>query len=288
MKHRFFESAIWIFLIFALISPLWADAADSREMEKQIPLENAGKMETGIRKEKTRKEEEHRGTAHTRKFIRALEDYAEGRYQEAVNGFLSIAEDGVRNPRLYYNLGNACLKDKELGRAILWYERAKKMDKNDPDLCFNLDYALSLVKDEKEEAGSPFFRVLFFWNHLLSAETIQWTAILLNLVFWGLLAVNLYFQKPVIKTVNTLIFVLLAVFALTACYNYYDEHFHTRGVVLPEVLSVRSGPADDATELFVLHSGTKVEIEKELKNHCRIRFSKDKMGWVPEETIGKI
>ena len=91
--------------------------------------------------------------------------YKSGRYQEAVTAFKNLTDQGLTNPELFYNLGNAYLKNKDLGRAVLWYERAARLKGNDPDLKFNLAYARSLTKDVDSTRGPSLNKIFFFWKY---------------------------------------------------------------------------------------------------------------------------
>ncbi len=97
-------------------------------------------------------------------------------------------------------------------------------------------------------------------------------------------------RKQVIKTPAFLLYAVLTlglVFTATAGYNYYTGYAVDRGVILPEKVSVTAGLSDLSTELFVLHAGSRVEIEKQQKNFYRIRFG-DKIGWVKQKAVGLI
>ena len=61
-----------------------------------------------------------------------------------------------------------------------------------------------------------------------------------------------------------------------------------RGVIVSERVSVRSGFSEQSTELFVLHAGTVVRIERKADHHTLIQFSSDKIGWVPVDEIEPI
>lgn len=81
--------------------------------------------------------------------------YAEARYDDAIADYNALASQGIANEQLYYNLGNAYFKrgltnvdakgngfnNGELGRAILNYERALKIDPGMEDAQYNLDMA---------------------------------------------------------------------------------------------------------------------------------------------------
>jgi len=204
-----------------------------------------------------------------------------------VSVFSKIADSGVQNSRLFYNLGNAYLKKGDTGYAVLWYERALKLTPGDPDLKFNYAYALSQTKDEKEDKDLSIFRILFFWN-LLGAKAVQWAAIVLNLIFWLIITTRMILKKKLLRMPLRLLLLVTAVFTLTAVYNYYEAAYLREGIILSPEVSVRSGLTEGSTQLFVLHAGTKVRIEKESSGFFRIYFSEGKIGWIRSSDIGLI
>lgn len=229
------------------------------------------------------------GAAETaRTFLDGIKDYKEGRYAEAAAAFSRVADAGVRNGKLDYDLGNAYFKAGDIGRCILWYERALKRLPHDPDLKFNYEYALTFTRDQNAGKEPPLFRILFFWKFLLSRTQIQWAAILLNLLFWTLTAVQIIRGKKRYPIIRHVLLILALVFTLTAAYNDYDARFNREAVILPARVSIRSGLTDDATELFVLHAGTKVRIDREKDGYLRIAFSEGKIGWVKKADVGLI
>ena len=215
-----------------------------------------------------------------RTFLDGIKHYKEDRFAEAAAAFSSVADMGIKNGKLFYNIGNAYLKNGDIGNAILWYERSLKLLLHDPDLKFNYEYAQSLTKDEKGDKEFPLVRILFFWKYLLSQNWIQWSAICCNLIFWTLMTVRMFQRKFRFRTLGHVILTLGLVFTLTAVYNDYETDFTKEAVILPSRVSIRSGLTDDATELFVLHAGTKVKIDKEKDAYIRIFFSEGKIGWI--------
>lgn len=225
----------------------------------------------------------------TRAFLDGIQFYKEEKFAEAISAFSKIAESGVRNSKLFYNLGNAYLKNGDIGHAVLWYERALALTPDDPDLRFNYEYAISQVKDKKEDKDISVFRILFFWKHFLSAKAVQVTAIILNVIFWLIMIFRMVQKKGrILKGPGYLLFLLALIFTMTAFYNYYEAAYIRHAIILPSQVSVRSGLTDDSTELFVLHAGTKVKIEKEHKDFFRIYFSEGKIGWIRNDQLAVI
>ena len=228
------------------------------------------------------------GSESTRLFLDGLKAYQNGQYEKAIQKLSDVADGGVTNGKLFYNLGNAYLKNGDLGFAILWYERAKKIIPNDPDLKFNLDYARSLLKDMTEDKGNSIYRILFFWKHLLSAEVIKWAAIILNAVFWMTIMWGVMMKKRPPQIIPGIILIIALIFTATAMYDFYEHKFVKHAVVVSKQVAVRSGFSEDATELFVLHAGTKLKVEKQQDDFYRIYFSKGKIGWLAKSSVGII
>lgn len=59
-------------------------------------------------------------------------------------------------------------------------------------------------------------------------------------------------------------------------------------IVMTEKSDVLSSPNDGATQLFSLHSGTKVRQEKRWQGGRRSRCLMDEKGWIPTDAIERI
>ena len=215
-------------------------------------------------------------------FHKGIKNYNGGDFKAAVSAFSKIVDRGIVNGKLFYDLGNAYLKNNDIGHAILWYQRAFKLIPNDPDLKFNYNVALSRVKDMPPDNRHPILKIIFFWQYLLSRSAIQWLGVFLNTIFWIVLTLQLIFRKNTFKWVRSMILPVLMVILLTASFNYYDDTYNKQAAIIPPEISVRSGLSDDATELFVLHAGSQVHVDKEKDGFLKIRFSKDKIGWIKQ------
>ena len=217
--------------------------------------------------------------------------YEEGDYKRAIDEFSALASTGLVNGKLFYNLGNSYLKAGDIGRAILWYERAALLIPSDADLEFNLDYAHGLTKDQQEGRGLNIKRILFFWKYMLTDKTVQICAVSLNGTFWGLLLLQMFItrgRRSGVRRVSVVVGGLALIFALTAFYNYYESSVANEAIILPDEVVVRSGLVKDSTELFRLHAGSLVLLDRRQGEYARITFSKDMIGWIPVESVGVV
>ena len=80
-------------------------------------------------------------------FFEANRAYKNDQFQKAVDGYLKLIENGFENGHIYYNLGNAYYRIGDLGRAILFFERARLLIPRDDDLIFNLSHARNQTVD---------------------------------------------------------------------------------------------------------------------------------------------
>nr|WP_321396549.1 BatD family protein [uncultured Desulfobacter sp.] len=220
-------------------------------------------------------------------FVDAVRAYKAGDYAAAAAQFEAIAATRVKNPDLFYNTGNAYLKAKDLGRAILWYERAKKLAPSDPDLKFNLAYAQSLLKD-KREAGFSFADILYFWQGMVSLKWLQYTSITLSFCFFIWATLQKIRGRQIFSAAGIIIFLIFAATTLATGLEYNRINSDVKAVILAEQADVRSGTMDNATLLFDLHAGTRVHVLEKKENYMKIRFAKDKVGWVACSKVGII
>lgn len=212
-------------------------------------------------------------------FVDAVRAYKSGDYADAAAQFESIAKTRVNNPDLFYNTGNAYLKAKDIGRAILWYERAKKLSPADPDLKFNLAYAQSLLKDKKEPKFSV-ADILYFWQGLVSLRWLQYASITLSFCFFIWATVQKVRSRQIFSGIGIFICLLFAGTTLAAGLEYNRINSTQKAVILADQAGVRSGTMENATLLFDLHAGTRVRVLEKKDNYMKIRFAKDKVGWV--------
>jgi len=64
---------------------------------------------------------------------------------------------------------------------------------------------------------------------------------------------------------------------------------HTSGIITTPAVTVKSTPAENGNDLFVLHEGSKVEIlDSSLKEWCEVSIADGKVGWIPKKAFDLI
>lgn len=224
---------------------------------------------------------------------RANEAYVAGDFRTAADTYRLLLARGESSAKLYYNLGNACFKEERLGEAILCYRRALRLQPGNEDVRYNLGVAEARTKDTIEripELG------LATWvrsvRHPMGCTA--WSLLSLGLLaamfacgLFYLLSARLSLRKAgFCGMVAAAVLCLVAtLFALGARREILDC---SQAVVMASSVSVKSSPDRAATDLFVLHEGTAVEITDRLDDWCEIAIADGKRGWIEESKIETI
>ena len=214
--------------------------------------------------------------------------YREGEYEASRDTYLRIAAEGIRDARLFYNLGNACFKSSRLGEAIVWYERALQLEPRDADILANLRFARQVKRDrEPPGEGNPLAR---FAGAVYAFPTLDEVAVAFAATLFSVWALAcLRWLRP--RTEPVLMPLLAAsasawvIAALLLSSRIYTEESAEHAIVTAQEATARSGPAGDKTPVFVLHEGTKVRIDRDEDGWYLVRLSNGSGGWMRKDAV---
>lgn len=219
--------------------------------------------------------------------------YTKGEFAAAAEMYERILGEGLFSDKLYYNLANAYFRTGENTKAILFYNRALLIAPNDEDIRYNLAIAESQTKDSIEEVPEPFLK---HWTRTLrnSLDELTWT--ILSLVMAGLvLALVVTFLLAHSTGIRKGAFfgaaaaVLLCIVATSFAASQRRAMLNREeAIVMSTAASVKSSPDRAATDLFVLHEGTKVKIVGTLDRWSEVVIADGKKGWIESDKIERI
>lgn len=216
-----------------------------------------------------------------------VEAYSAGDYASARKDWEDVQATGLLSKDLYYNLGNACFKTGEIAPAILWYERALRLDPSDRDVRYNLEYARALTQDRIDGVPELFFRQwLRSLCYLLPSDAWAWLSLLLlALCTAGVLLFLLGGSAAQRRCgfFSAIACFLLALIAFASARRQQTEYRRQdQAVVMRPVSSVRSSPSEgNAKDLFILHEGTRVKIMDRVGDFADIELADGRQGWIP-------
>lgn len=211
--------------------------------------------------------------------------YAQGHYQQAARDYETLLQQGVSTV-IYYNLGNAYYRMDDMPHAVLNYERALLLSPGDADVRFNLQMARSKTVDKITPESEMFFVT---WYHMLVNFTSVdgWARMALCALAVAIFLALLYlFASPVWMRkagfFGALAMLLLFVVANIFAYAQKQSFVRRSGaIIMAPAVTVKSTPAKQGTDLFILHEGTRVEItDGTMRQWKRIRLADGKEGWI--------
>jgi len=226
-----------------------------------------------------------------RAFQEGISLYQEGRYEESLRAFERILESGYEAGPVYYNLGNCHFKRGEMGRAILYYERAARLLPGNADVQFNLGLVNQTIVDQFEVEDD--FFLIRLWRGLLDLFpkplllAIIGSFYLLTILF---VIASILTSRRGVRLVSRRLAVLGGILFVTAGLLFLARHLDEKGrieaVILADRTDVMSAPT--GTEVFVLHEGTKVRIDRRQGEWVEIILPDRKVGWVKAEVLDVI
>lgn len=232
-------------------------------------------------------------TAQTQELQKANGLYKQGDFQGAAMMYEDIAKTYGVAPELYYNTGNAYYKAGEIGRSILFYERALRLAPNYEDARANLDLAQTKVVDNIVQVP-PFF-VKRWIDLLIKSLGVDNWYVLSVVTFILTLCCLLFFvfgnSISMRKIAFYSAFVLFFAAALSVTFALVRRGQltnHTEAIIMSGTVTIKSSPDKSGTDLFQLHEGTKVVIKSKLGNWTEIKLGNGNIGWLESNNIEEI
>ncbi|KPL19732.1 MAG: hypothetical protein AMJ92_02005 [candidate division Zixibacteria bacterium SM23_81] len=221
-------------------------------------------------------------------YQQANQAYGEGKFPEAIKTYEKILESGFTNGAVLYNLGNAYFKDNQLGRAILFYERAKRLLPRDQDVAANLALASQLTVDKIASEKTPRFMGVFTWPaRSMSIAELTRVSFFLYIITAALVLVTIWTRSHVARKrlllASFIAGVMLIIGVASLLGNIHGQQMVSWIIILNPVSDARSGPGDEYTKIFTIHEGTKARIRQQREGWYLISLPNGLAGWIPQE-----
>jgi tetratricopeptide (TPR) repeat protein len=220
--------------------------------------------------------------------------YSAGNYSEAAQIYEQLLSKGVTGSSLYYNLGNAYFIQGDLGRAILNYQRAARLNPRDPDINANLRFA-------REQAGNDYSNESINPIHNLSRFTTSWFTLneiaVSALVLWFILGfMILAFRqfhvgkfRLILRYGMILIAFLFMFVGITFAARLYVEQTTPEAVIVADVVTINSDPGEEFATEYQLFSGAEVKLLETQGSWVHLLGPNDVFdGWIPISSIESV
>ena len=229
--------------------------------------------------------------------------YNNKEYVEAVEAFESIVAQGKASADVYYNLANAYFKlgqqdatasrpfaGGELGRAVLNYERALKLDPTMDDARYNLDIAKDMTNDTEAVPESFMRRV---WRAMAGAMTTNgWTVLSLSSLFATLMFALFYLLHGAIVVRKVAFFIALATLvlfvvatALALTQSSVAAEKSQAVILANDTTPVHASPDSGSKIIRQPSQGVTVKVARTQDEWTEVRFADGEKGWVRTHNV---
>jgi len=223
-------------------------------------------------------------------FAQANDAYYKEDYASAEDAYQKLLSRGYGGADVLYNLGTSYLAQGELGPAVLYLERAKKLAGGAQDVDANLSIARSKQLDQVVggQAEEPFVSRLVAAT---SDQVVGWMFLGAWVLGFGLVILfrSLPRGRRAWAAVFAALFLALSLPAgLVLWAHVYVRDTLREAVVLTKTAKARELPRDNGKVSFEVHAGLKVRVEEDAGKFVRIRLPNGLEGWTEAEAIAEI
>jgi tetratricopeptide (TPR) repeat protein len=216
------------------------------------------------------------------RFNAANKLYEQGKYAEAATQYNGILQENLASPALYYNLGNACFKAGESGRAIAAYLQAEELAPRDPDLRANLQFVRNQIQGPTLSASH--------WQMLAGRLTINEWSWLAMLALWTWFALLIILQwrpwlKPALRGYLYATGISASGLCLCLAMTVYMHQVERTAVVTSPEVTAHNGPLEESPSAFSLHDGAELKVLDEKDQWLQINTGTPRSGWIRRDQV---
>ena len=216
------------------------------------------------------------------------DESAHENYARSAAAFEALVADGVRNPAIYYNLGNAYYRLGDVGRSVLNYRRAERLDPGDAGITSNLRLARQrvtpLIKPTEE---AQIWRQLFFWHFSTSRSARLWAGIMLSSLGWALLLLAVWMRRRAWGIVAGIVVLHGLGAGLSVAWDLRSESQTPPAVIVhgEPILRLGRGEGQDAALSDPLGPGIELAVLSERAGWLEVALVDGQMGWLPADGV---
>lgn len=226
--------------------------------------------------------------------------YSADNFQLAAQLYTAAMATGGTSSVLFYNLGNAYYRQGNLGKALVNYERALKIDPTNDDARTNLEFVKTKITDRQIDSGSIMSRL---WDNIVCffhADTWAWISVALFALFLAGICTYLFSTVVIIKKISffggIVIFFLTTVCVIVSFAAANRSENNDYAIILSPAVQLSTSPREarnQTEEAFLLHEGTKVEVVDSVSSPGEGTWYEVKVGhgdraWIKASDVERI
>lgn len=225
-------------------------------------------------------------------FDQANSHLSEGRYQEAIELYQSIAEDGFESGALWQNLGVAYTRLDSLGKAKYYFLKAERFSETNQQAESALEYVNNQFPRQSAVLPAlPWIRFTNFLADNIGLRVIALTAMFL--LYAGIVfKIGAWFRVDLKKTFNYISYGSIGLSAiLFACsiIIHYQQSRYSTGVMVDREAPVYQQPEENSSVISTAYEGYTMqvnEVESEEQPSWKyVRLENGMYGWIQDGHI---
>lgn len=231
--------------------------------------------------------------------LRAIEQRAHqairaGDYESAIAAFEDLERAGVADPNIYYDRALAHLRLNELGKAIVWLERARFLAPFDAEIQSALAQTTSLLREERENEnhGEPLYSPESFLTSttaligkdLLGALALFFEFVCFISVFLLISSQNerLRIALGLVSSFSFILFLAMLV-GIGARLEWFSEG--NRAVLVAKEAVLRAGPDEAAEGRRIIREGDRFLVIGERRGFYEVRLPDADRGFLERDSL---
>ncbi|MGK7346515.1 MAG: tetratricopeptide repeat protein [Candidatus Nitrospinota bacterium M3_3B_026] len=215
--------------------------------------------------------------------------YRQGEYDQALKLYNSI---GVVNPDVEHNRAMAWLRSGDIGRAMVHFNRAKRLRPGDEQTTAALEYVRSVKRDREPKSGGSALAAAAGLLYAPSLFALEWAAAGLCLLSSALAAGLMLARRPSRgRRFSRALAVSLALLAACGAVTAFRAVQFERGalaVVLADEAAALAEPSKAAKKVFALHEGTEGITGETRDGFVLFTLPSGLSGWVEKSKLERV
>ena len=217
--------------------------------------------------------------------------FFQGDYRSAVTSYEQAISHGYISGALFYNMGNTHYRLDEIGQAIRYYEKARRLIPDSEELLHNLAIAQSRTVDRFSQLPEPFwepawraFIGLFGVNGLFYIGLVFYLAAIV-LLGYGIWTGE---RNPWRRRFLSIFWIAGLLLLSLAFYASFERILDRQAVIVAQEVLFYEVPQDATASDLALHEGLLVDVLREQDNWAEIRLPNGTTGWIDKAVLAEV
>lgn len=211
-------------------------------------------------------------------------------FDKSIAAYRALIEQGVENAAIHRNIGTAFMLKGDLGRAIVAFRRAERLDPTDERVQESIAAARALVRTEiSSGARSRVEDAVLFWRGRLSRDTMLTLGLVGWAIAWFGASIRIISRRGATLAAAGAALAILTLGSLTAERSL--RTLNPEAVIVQDGVEGFRGPSEsvyDATFEEPIRAGVEAAILEHRDGWTRLRLRSGAETWVRSDMIEQI